>query len=406
LVKVKFDFSQAAVMFALHPSCPPAPGAIARWRGEFMDPFTEAAFLRDQGPVIQRDLIRSLTFCAMFYLAFALTDVADLGYGSAALTLFLARMTVALVALCGVLLTRRSPVPVRTAYRAATAASGFGMATFLLVVGLRPDDLLLHGMSIAIMLVIVYLFIPNRLVNATVIALGASTAFLTLALVLDTITPARMLAMAMLLMLANLFGAAGARRAANLWREQYATQQMLANLSVRDALTGAFNRRHLNTGLLDTAIHQARMRSTSLTVIMCDLDGFKAVNDTHGHQAGDTLLRDFASLLLSMTRDGIDTVVRYGGEEFLLILPDTGVDHGHALAERMRARFAAATSMHGDAAIATTASFGVVSAHLSPQHPVILSHALIAHADELMYAAKRSGRNRVHVTQWAVAEAA
>jgi diguanylate cyclase (GGDEF)-like protein len=386
-----------------HAASSHAPSTIARWRGEFTCPLTEAAFLRDQGPRIAHDLGRSLTFCAAFYLAFALTDVAALGYSSDTMLLFMARLAVAVVALCGAMVTRRSLEPARTGYRAATFVTSFGMATFLLVVDLRPDDLLLHGMSMAIMLVIVYLFIPNRLTSAILVAAGATAGFLALAAALGTLNPGRMLTMGMLLLLANLFGAAAARRDAELWREQYWTQKILTNLSVRDALTGAFNRRHLNAGLLDGEIARARRHGLPLTLIMCDLDSFKAINDTHGHQAGDTLLQDFARLLLSMTREGIDTVVRYGGEEFLLILPETGLDRGKDLAERMRASFASASSVHGDTQIATTASFGVVSARLSPQLPVVASHALIAHADELMYAAKRGGRNQVRVTEWQAA---
>ena len=381
-------------------------GPIARWRGEFTSASTEAAFLHDQGSVIQHDLVRSLSFCAAFYVAFALTDVAALGYGRHAMILLLARLAVAVVALAGVFVTRRSAHPARTAYRAATAVASFGMATFLLVVYFRADDLLLHGMSMAIMLIIVYLFIPNRLVSAIAIASGASVSFLALAFALHTLNASHMLTMAMLLLLANLFGAAAAVRDAHLWREQYWTQQILTNLSVRDALTGAYNRRHLNAGLLDGEIDRARRHSLPLTLIMCDLDSFKIINDTHGHQAGDTLLQDFARLLLSMTREGIDTVVRYGGEEFLLILPETGLAGGHSLAESMRARFAGASSMHGDLKIAATASFGVVSARLAPHLPGIASHALIAHADELMYAAKRNGRNQVHVTEWDARQAA
>jgi diguanylate cyclase (GGDEF)-like protein len=386
-----------------HNSSTHASSPIARWRGEFICPVTEAAFLRHQGPRIAGDLGRSLTFCAAFYLAFALTDVAALGYNRATMVLFLARLAVAATALAGAMVTRRSPDPARTGYRAATYVASFGMATFLLVVDLRPDDLLLHGMSMAIMLVIVYLFIPNRLTSAILVAAGATAGFLALAVALGTLNADRMLTMGMLLLLANLFGAAAARRDAHLWREQYWTQQILTNLSVRDALTGAFNRRHLNTGLLDDEIARAQRHGLPLTLIMCDLDSFKAINDTHGHQAGDTLLQDFARLLLSMTREGIDTVVRYGGEEFLLILPETGLDRGTDLAERMRARFASARSVHGDAHIATTASFGVVSARLSPQLPGVASHALIAHADELMYAAKRGGRNQVRGTEWQTA---
>jgi diguanylate cyclase (GGDEF)-like protein len=355
---------------------------IARWRGEFVSARMEAAFLRQQGAAIKRDLCRAQSFCAAFYIAFALTDVAALGYGMDAMLLFLARTAVAIVALAGVVLTRRSRDGARTAYRAATAATGFGMATFLLVVALRPSDVLLHGMSMAIMLVIVYLFIPNRLVTAMTVALGATTGFLALALILGTLTPDRILSMAMLLLLSNLFGATAALRSAHLWREQYVAQQTLTNLSMRDALTGAFNRRHLNAGLLDQEL------------------------DTYGHQAGDTLLQAFAGLLLALTRDGIDTVVRYGGEEFLLILPGTTLDQGHALAERMRATFAGTRTRHGATELAATASFGVVSAPLSPQQPAIASHALIAQADELMYAAKRGGRNQVRITERDAAEAA
>lgn len=373
------------------------PGAIARWRGEFTCPVTEASFLRDQGPVIARDLGRSLTFCSAFYLAFALTDIADLGYGSHTMLLFLARLAVALAALAGAFATRRSSAPARTAYRAATLVTTFGMAAFLLVVDFRPDDLLLHGMSMAIMLVIVYLFIPNRVATATTVAVSASIAFLILADVLGTLNPGRMLTMSMLLILANLFAAAAALRDARLWREQFSTRQILTNLSVRDPLTGTFNRRHLNAGLLDAELARAQRHGVPLTLIMCDLDGFKIINDTHGHQAGDLLLQDFARLLLAMTREGVDTVVRYGGEEFLLILPETNLARGQDLAERIRSSFATMHSMHGTARLATTASFGVVSARPSPQSPPVASQALIAQADELMYAAKRGGRNQVRV---------
>jgi diguanylate cyclase (GGDEF)-like protein len=381
-----------------------SPGAIARWRGEFTSASTESAFLRDQGGVIRHELTRSLSFCSIFYLAFAFVDMAQLGHSTQTLVLFMARLAIAVVALTGIVLTRRSATPAHTAYRAATAFTSLAMLTFLLVAYAR-GELLLHGMSMAIMLIIVYLFIPNRLVNATIVALCASASFLVLVYAYGTVSPRHLSTMTMLLLLANLFGAAAARRDAHSSRRQYWTQQILIDQSIRDPLTGAFNRRHLNAGLLEREIDRAHRQGASLTLIMCDLDGFKAINDTHGHQAGDTLLQDFARLLLSMTRDGIDTVVRYGGEEFLLILPDTNLADGHALAERMRARLAETTSLHGHVRIGATASFGVVSARPSSYLPGIASQALIAHADELLYAAKRSGRNRVHVAEWDAANA-
>jgi diguanylate cyclase (GGDEF)-like protein len=372
--------------------------AITRWHGEFASAQTESAFLRDQGSIIRHESARSLAFCGIFFLAFALADAAQLGDSSDARTLFAARFAIALVAVTGIVLTRRSASPAHTAYRAANVFTSLAMLTFLLVVYYR-GDLLLHGMSMAIMLVIVYLFIPNRLVNAIIVAIGASAGFLATVHAVDLVSPRQLSTMTMLILLANLFGAIAARRGAHSSRRQYWTQQMLIKQSVRDPLTGAFNRRYLNAGLLEREIDRARQTGTSLTVIMCDLDGFKAINDTHGHQAGDAVLQDFAHLLLSMTRDGTDTVVRYGGEEFLLILPDTTLAAGHAIAECMRARLAAASSMHNHVPIRATASFGVVSTRLSPSLPGIASNTLIAHADALLYVAKRSGRNRVHVAE-------
>jgi diguanylate cyclase (GGDEF)-like protein len=373
--------------------------AIARWRGEFTSAESEAAFLRARGGVIRDELTRSLSFCGVFYLAFALADAAHLGLGTKTLVLFVARMAIAAVAVLGIVLTRRSADPGRTAYRSATVFTSLAMLTFLLVVQAR-GELLLHGMSMAIMLIIVYLFIPNRLVNATIVALGASVGFLVVVHASGMASPRHLATMAMLLLLANVFGAAAARRDAYWARRQYWTEQTLIDQSVRDPLTGVFNRRHLNAGLLDHEIDSARRQHASLTIVMCDLDSFKAINDNHGHQAGDALLQDFARLLLSMTRDGVDTVVRYGGEEFLLILPGTDLDAGHALAERMRARLAEAGRLHAHVRIGATASFGVVSARLSPGLPDLGGQALIARADDLLYAAKRGGRNRVHAERW------
>ena len=373
-------------------------GDISRWSGEFASASVESAFLRDRGGQIQHETARSLAFCAIFFLGFAFADAAHLGYGNRTLALFVARLAVAAVALTGIFLTRRSITPAHTAYRVSTIFAGVAMLTFLLVAYVRGDALL-HGMSMAIMLIIVYLFIPNRLVNATLVALGASAGFLLLVYMLGMVGARQLSTMTMLLVLANLFGTIAARRAAHSTRRQYWTQQRLINESVRDPLTGAFNRRHLNAGLLEQEINRAMRQNAPLTIIMCDLDGFKAINDTHGHQAGDTLLQDFARMLLTMTRDGIDTVVRYGGEEFLLVLPDTGLADGHALAERIRTRLLGTTSVHGDVRIKATASFGVTSVRLTPGGPGITSQALIAHADKLLYAAKRSGRNQVHAAE-------
>ena len=167
----------------------------------------------------------------------------------------------------------------------------------------------------------------------------------------------------------------------------------LSDAAFHDPLTKLPNRM-MYERLLEKAVSIALADDTLVALCFLDLDGFKAINDTYGHHAGDELLRSFAQLLQTMTRDAIDTVVRYGGEEFLVILPETRLDGAVEQAERIRTAFAARRVECGGAVLATTASFGVVGAGFGPGES-ITPHGLIAVADELMYDAKRGGRNRV-----------
>jgi diguanylate cyclase (GGDEF)-like protein len=342
---------------------------------------------------VLRDLRRALVLCSLFYMLFGVADVLALGWPGA-LNPMLARLTVPLTAWLGLRHAGRADAPVRAAYRASSAFTIAAMCSFLVVVCYRPHDILLHGMSVALMSVAILIFVPNRPLHALLIALGASAVFVLLAWAQHLASTRHLISMSMLILFADAFGAVAANRHARLWREQYRTQQVLTNLSIRDPLTGCYNRRHLNAALLDGELARARRQRSQLSLIMCDLDGFKAINDTHGHHAGDALLSAFAELLRGMTRDAVDTVVRYGGEEFLIILPETALNGAVELAERVRKACAQLQVDCGGAAIATTASFGVASADFSRgQTPG--PQALIAEADGLMYEAKRGGRNQV-----------
>jgi len=372
--------------------------AIAPLLGEFTCAATETGFLHQQAEAIVRDLRRAMVLCSLFYVLFSVADLMALGLPGAIVPMT-ARLSMPLLAFAGLRHIRRAASRARAAHAVSSVFTLLGMASYMVVIYYRPQDTLLHGMSVGLMAAVILIFIPNRLRNAFAIALGASVAFVLLAWHLHTESTRHLITMTMLILFANGFGAVAANRQAHLWREQYWSQQVLKNLSVRDPLTGCYNRRHLNAALLDDEIARARRHRLNLSLIMCDLDGFKAINDTHGHQAGDELLRGFAALLQPMTRESIDTVVRYGGEEFLIILPETPLDAAAGLAERVRATFAAQRFPVGAAALATTASFGVVSVDFGTTRAVT-PQALIAAADELMYEAKRAGRNRVHAHQW------
>ena len=371
----------------------PSTAAIARLRGEFVCAATELGFLHAQAGTILRDLRRALILCSLFYMMFSVSDVLALGLAGAMPSL-LARCAVPVLAYAGLRHAWQAAAPVAAAYRVASTFTLLGMLTYMVVAWRRPADTLLHGTSVGLMAVVILIFIPNRLRTAAAIALGSSLVFIALAWCRHLESTRHLVSMTMLILFANAFGAVAANRHARLWREQYRTQQVLTNLSVRDPLTGCYNRRHLNAALLDGEIARARRYRLSLSLIMCDLDGFKAINDTYGHHAGDALLRGFAHLLQAMTREAVDTVVRYGGEEFLILLPETRLDGAVELAERIRAAFAARRVEHGDVVLATTASFGVVGADFGAGE-AITPQGLIAVADELMYDAKRGGRNRV-----------
>ncbi|HEY2749507.1 MAG TPA: sensor domain-containing diguanylate cyclase [Polyangia bacterium] len=164
----------------------------------------------------------------------------------------------------------------------------------------------------------------------------------------------------------------------------YLEMARLSRLAAIDPLTGVFNRRGLDLVLPE---HDGRL----VSVAMCDLDRFKRVNDEHGHAAGDELLRRVAALLASVVR-AADGVVRWGGEEFLVIL--AGVDRPLAqyIVERARKSVEDDVIIVGGQALRITISVGV--AERRPGEP---RDALIARADEALYVAKNSGRNRVEL---------
>jgi diguanylate cyclase (GGDEF)-like protein len=161
--------------------------------------------------------------------------------------------------------------------------------------------------------------------------------------------------------------------------------------AVTDELTGLFNVRHFHESL-DNEIERSRRFQSSVGLAMLDIDDFKRVNDTYGHQQGDLVLLEVARCLRALSRD-IDEPARYGGEELAVILPQTDLNGAELLAERMRSAIAALSikRLDGNGSLAVTASFGVASLPMSAGD----KESLIAAADAALYRAKRGGKNRV-----------
>jgi diguanylate cyclase (GGDEF)-like protein len=160
----------------------------------------------------------------------------------------------------------------------------------------------------------------------------------------------------------------------------------IQELAIRDELTGAFNRRHL-LKLMEDEKSRADRLATSFCVCLIDIDYFKRINDTYGHAAGDTVLRTFAKAVEGNIRS-IDSFGRYGGEEFLLMLPSTDLDQALALAERVRVETERIDFSHFAETLAVTVSIGIA------EHRIDENIALtITRADQALYKAKASGRN-------------
>jgi two-component system cell cycle response regulator len=164
----------------------------------------------------------------------------------------------------------------------------------------------------------------------------------------------------------------------------------LREISLTDGLTQVDNRRSLEERLQEMWQHSVRLHEP-LALVMCDIDKFKTVNDNYGHQAGDAVLKEFAQLLKADARE-IDRVGRYGGEEFLLILPGTVLDAAVTFAERLREKVERHTFTYAGGTLCRTMSCGVAA---SPHPRVQDQEALLRAADDALYVAKESGRNRV-----------
>jgi len=167
--------------------------------------------------------------------------------------------------------------------------------------------------------------------------------------------------------------------------------QMSIEMAITDALTGLFNRRYMESHL-GTLIEQAASRGKPLAALVIDIDYFKAINDSHGHDAGDDVLRDFA-LRIKRSIRGIDLACRYGGEEFVIVMPETDMAVAAMVAERLRRRIAAEpfAIAQGTRHIPVTISIGL--AGLRGKNDTA-AH-LLKRADQALYRAKRDGRNRV-----------
>jgi diguanylate cyclase (GGDEF)-like protein len=173
-----------------------------------------------------------------------------------------------------------------------------------------------------------------------------------------------------------------------------AFQRQMSESALRDGMTRAYNKRYFGERI-ESELQYSLRHTAPVSLIFLDIDHFKRINDVHGHQAGDYVLVQLASLAMSMLGED-EVFARYGGEEFAVIARGMDITSAEALSERLRSAVEGNRFVFGDAPIPVTISVGVSYA---PGLGVATAVDLVARADEALYAAKRAGRNRTVVAQ-------
>ena len=186
------------------------------------------------------------------------------------------------------------------------------------------------------------------------------------------------------------------RRIVQLEQSLRDANAQIQRLSIIDPLVGAYNRRYLNEQLMQE-VERARRKSHALSAILADLDHFKSINDQHGHQVGDEVLKHFVGVARGTILEQADWVARYGGEEFVVVLSGTDLAEAVKVSEQIRSLCAESAVPIQAGELRYTVSFGVAALDASAGPHGAAAEDLLRHADAALYRSKREGRNRVTV---------
>lgn len=386
--------------------------AISFWSAEFVDPAKEQAYQKHTLADTVRFLQLSLRLWAALLMIFLVPDWSRLGASTGFFILASLRIGHA-----GLLLWLAWQLNKRPQWASngwpVTIVAILGYILFFIYPIYMPELTSIGLGVVLLMLLSMYVFIPNRLVLTNLIAIVGIIGVTTSQVLLGASDTAMVFTLMILCWPALLGYAAarrinsGSRRAFVLLQQSEQTNQRLAaeiahskeletelqRQALTDPLTGLSNRRHYE--MLFKREHDRCCRhGAALTLGMIDLDHFKRINDNHGHDVGDQVLKFVAEVMQRPLRHS-DVLGRFGGEEFILILPDTSLAQARAIAERMRQALEDDALVQGDTLIKVTATFGLTQ--VRPADSDI--QECVRRADEALYEGKRSGRNKVTLAE-------
>jgi diguanylate cyclase (GGDEF)-like protein len=383
---------------------------IDRLTAEFYSPETEEKFQEYVRPRWLHETRYAIRLAALFYLVFAITDFLMMGYGEEYLLVLLIRVAVAGLGLTVAYLSGRYWRQMVSG-KLPTMVASVAMAGFIVKTLYVPHDYGAHGMGMMAMLLGVYAFIPNRFIYRLTVSGLTSVAFLIVMMTQYGLPVGPLSYLTTLLVVTNVLGIMVAWRrsmamhetftdhavlkAANerLEREAEVRQRLEASLRKRadvDDTTGVANRATLFERA-NRMIIEAKETGHPLALVLLDIDYFKQLNGTYGHMCGDDVLRTVVSAATAMLKPGC-FLARLGGEEFVILMPDTQAEEAARLADRIRAECQRMPVDKAEITVHFTLSGGV--AMWCPGESI---NVLLRRADEAVSAAKYKGRNRVEL---------
>lgn len=283
----------------------------------------------------------------------------------------------------------------------------------ILIVPLRPDTLSTQMLAVIVAIMAFYLLIPNLLTVVTGASLYLSVGFLVAVVLATDVSAVVILRITLLLIMANVVGFFALLRVEYLQRKQFALlheerghnrqllremahrrslESQLRRMAEQDALTGLANRGHFMKRA-QTLFQRSRVEGIPLSLFMLDVDHFKVINDTWGHSQGDQVLIEIAEACQQSLRPQ-DIIGRFGGEEFVVALPDTRLDDAKQVAARLQQAIAGLASRSDMSMLALSVTIGI--AEMRPGDSDL--DALLKRADKALYVGKREGRDRVVVS--------
>ncbi|MBA1147089.1 diguanylate cyclase [Ectothiorhodospiraceae bacterium WFHF3C12] len=377
---------------------------LSLWTAEFIDPLTERRYRQYVEPTVARYLRNALLIWASLWMAFALTDLYQFGLSETFVEALVVRGILAgLIALGGALVSRRPRLA--TAGVVVTPLEALGFTLFFLFYFVTPAEDIPWIVGLTMVMIIgLFVLLPNRLVLSAGVAVYAMAGtLLSVAAVTPDTTWSGMTVLALILMVPVVSGLFAAYRFEAVRRREFAAleraqaeieqrralEKELQRQAATDPLTGACNRREYERRF-EQEVHRARRHDRPLAICVLDLDHFKHVNDTYGHNAGDAALVLTADICRAELRES-DILGRLGGEEFVVILPETTAAAAAHVAERLRVQLERTDVVASQQRFRLTATFGVTQ--LAEGDRSI--NDLVLRADEALYEGKRTGRNQV-----------